>query len=93
MVYVCSAGAHTINRLSKCTYMHCRKRTAIHSKTVNVAEHKRRNMPALKYKRKNTPALKYQRKDTTASKNGQGASQRLFQFIPGMQKSIFKCIY
>ena len=29
--------------------MHCRKRTAIHSKTVNMAELKRKNKPALKY--------------------------------------------
>ena len=49
MVYVCSAGAHSINRLSKGTYIHCRKRTAIHSKTVNMAEQERKNMPALKY--------------------------------------------
>ena len=75
------------------SYMHCRKRTAIHSKTVNVAEHKRRNMPTLKYKRKNTPALKYQRKYTTALKNGQSSSQRLFELIPGMQKSMFKWVY
>ena len=93
MVYVCSAGAHSISNSSKGTYIHCRKRTAIHSKTVNVAEHERKNMPALKSTRKNTPALKYKRKTAMALKDGQRASQRLFQFIPGMQKSNFKCIY
>ena len=72
--------------------MHCRKRTAIQSKTVNVAEHERKNMPALKSKRKNTPALKYKRKKTMALKDGQRASQRLF-FLSGIQKSNFKCIY
>ena len=58
MVYVCSAGAHSINSLSKGTYIHCRKRTAIHGKTVNMAEHKRKEYACPKVQKKEYNSFK-----------------------------------
>ena len=68
MVYVCSAGAHTINRLSKSTYVHCRKRTAIHSKIVNMAEHKRKEYACPKVQKKKYTCPKVQKKEDNGPK-------------------------